>query len=369
MQRTTMRQTTLPLAGSLVLCCAIGTQAHAQNNTTLYGLIDAGVERLNNVSTGGSITRMPSIAGSAASRWGLRGSEDLGNGLKAVFTLESGFGSDNGALQQGGRAFGRQAFVGLSGSWGTVSLGRQYSMLFPGAANTDIFLAQIYGAGAFDTYLAGPRLDNALAYLGKFNGVTLGALYSLGKDVQTCPGERANGSECRAWSAVLKYDAPTWGVGTWIDEQRGYDGSGDTPATADLSGKKDQRLALSGYAMLSQTKLTANYMQRKNDAAANAYRKSSLWSLGVAYPVTQAITLEAQYYHFDYKDSNDGGKMLALRGTYPFSKRTAAYATLGILRNAGNARFSPSVGASNTALAPAAGENQTGVMVGLRHAF
>ena len=47
MQRTTMRQTTLPLAGSLVLCCAIGAPAHAQNHPTLYGLIDAGVERLN----------------------------------------------------------------------------------------------------------------------------------------------------------------------------------------------------------------------------------------------------------------------------------------------------------------------------------
>jgi len=364
-----MQRTPLSLASALALCGALAAPAYAQSNVTLYGLIDAGVERLNHTSAGGGITRMPSIAGSAASRWGLRGSEDLGDGLKAVFTLESGFGSDNGAFQQGGRAFGRQAFVGLSGGWGTVSLGRQYSMLFPGAANTDIFLAQIYGAGAFDTYLAGPRLVNALAYLGKFGGVTLGALYSLGKDAQTCPGERGKGSECRAWSAVLKYDAPGWGVGTWIDEQRGLDGSGDTPATADLSGKKDQRLALSGYAMLGQTKLVANYMQRKNDAAADAYRKSSLWSLGVAHPVTQAITLEAQYYHFAYKDSDDGGKMLALRGTYAFSKRTAAYATVGMLRNDGNARFSPSVGVSNTALAPVAGQNQTGLMVGLRHAF
>jgi len=364
-----MQRTPLSLASALALCCTLAAPAHAQSDVTLYGLIDAGVERLNHTSAGGGITRMPSIAGSAASRWGLRGSEDLGGGLKTVFTLESGFAPDNGSLQQGGRAFGRQAFVGLSGGWGTVSLGRQYSMLLPGSANTDIFLAQIYGAGAFDTYLAGPRLDNSVAYLGKFSSVTLGALYSLGKDAQTCPGERGRGSECRAWSAVLKYDAPTWGVGTWIDEQRGLDGSRETPATADLSGKKDQRLALSGYTLLGQTKLTANYMQRKNDAALNAYRKSNLWSLGVAHPVTQAITLEAQYYHFDYKDSADGGKMLALRGTYAFSKRTTAYATVGALRNDGNARFSPSVGVSNTALAPVAGQNQTGLMVGLRHAF
>lgn len=365
-----MKSTSLSLASALAICAGIAGPVQAQQSSvTLYGLVDAGVEQLNNVSTGGSLTRMPSIAGSAASRWGVRGSEDLGGGLKAVFTLESGFSADNGSLQQGRRAFGRQAFVGLAGGWGTVSMGRQYSMLFPGAANTDIFLAQIYGAGAFDTYLAGPRLDNSIAYQGKFSGVTLGALYSLGRDTQTCAGERGNGSECHAWSAVLKYDAATWGVGSWIDQQRGRDGSSDATPSADLSDKTDQRVAISGYVMLGQTKLAANYMNRKNEAATEALRKSTLWSLGVVQPITPAITLEAQYYHFDYKRSDDGGKMFVVRGTYAFSKRTAAYATVGALSNDGNARFSPSVGVSNTALAPSAGHNQTGIMVGLRHAF
>ncbi|MFC4623626.1 porin, partial [Comamonas nitrativorans] len=276
------------LTTTLLLCAGSIASAQAQN-VTLYGLVDTGVERLDNTSTGGSITRMPSIAGSAASRWGLRGSEDLGNGLKAVFTLESGFGLDTGETQQGGRAFGRQAFVGLSGQWGTLSLGRQYSMLFPGAANTDIFLAQIYGAGAFDTYLAGPRLDNSIAYLGKFGSVTAGVLYSLGKDAQNCAGESSNSSECRSWSAVLKYDAPTWGVGTWVDEQNGRD---NRPAGgADLSDKSDRRLALNGYVMLGKTKLAANYMQRRNEAAVQAQRKSTLWSLGVSHPLTTAVTL------------------------------------------------------------------------------
>lgn len=361
-----MQRITTSLATTLLLCAGAATSAQAQN-VTLYGLVDTGIERLDNTSSGGSITRMPSIAGSAASRWGLRGSEDLGNGLKAVFTLESGFGLDTGETQQGGRAFGRQAFVGLSGQWGTLSLGRQYSMLFPGAANTDIFLAQIYGAGAFDTYLAGPRLDNSIAYLGKFSGVTAGVLYSLGKDAQNCAGESSNSSECRSWSAVLKYDAPTWGVGTWVDEQNGRDNR--PTGGADLSDKSDRRLALNGYVLLGKTKLAANYMQRRNEAAVPAQRKSTLWSLGVSHPLNTAVTLEAQYYGFDYKDSADGAQMLVLRGTYAFSKRTAAYTTVGFMRNDGKARFSPSVGASNTALAPLAGRNQTGLMVGLRHAF
>lgn len=361
-----MQRIATSLTTTLLLCAGAATSAQAQN-VTLYGLVDTGIERLNNTSTGGSITRMPSIAGSAASRWGLRGSEDLGNGLKAVFTLEAGFGLDTGETQQGGRAFGRQAFVGLSGQWGTLSLGRQYSMLLPGSANSDLFLAQIYGTGAFDTYLAGPRLDNALAYLGKFGGVTAGVLYSLGRDGLSCPGESSNSSDCRAWSAVLKYDAPTWGVGTWADEQNGRDNS--PTGGADLSDRTDRRLALNGYVLLGKTKLVANYMQRRNEAAVPAQRKSTLWSLGVSHPLNTAVTLEAQYYGFDYKDSADGAQMLVLRGTYAFSKRTAAYTTLGFMRNDGKARFSPSVGASNTALAPLAGRNQTGLMVGLRHAF
>ncbi len=361
-----MQRIATSLTTTLLLCAGAATSAQAQN-VTLYGLVDTGIERLDNTSTGGSITRMPSIAGSAASRWGLRGSEDLGNGLKAVFTLEAGFGLDTGETQQGGRAFGRQAFVGLSGQWGTLSLGRQYSMLLPGSANSDLFLAQIYGTGAFDTYLAGPRLDNALAYLGKFGGVTAGVLYSLGRDGLSCPGESSNSSECRSWSAVLKYDAPTWGVGTWVDEQNGRDNR--PTGGADLSDKSDRRLALNGYVLLGKTKLVANYMQRRNEAAVPAQRKSTLWSLGVSHPLNTAVTLEAQYYGFDYKDSADGAQMLVLRGTYAFSKRTAAYTTLGFMRNDGKARFSPSVGASNTALAPLAGRNQTGLMVGLRHAF
>ncbi len=364
-----MRRTqpfTAPMLGALLLCAGASAPALAQN-VTLYGLVDTGIERLDNTSSGSSVMRMPSIAGSAASRWGLRGTEDLGNGLKAVFTLESGFGLDSGETQQGGRAFGRQAFVGISGSWGQLSLGRQYSMLLPGSANSDLFLAQIYGTGAFDTYLAGPRLDNALAYLGKFGGVTAGVLYSLGRDGFSCLGESSNNSECRAWSAVLKYDTPTWGVGSWIDEQNGRDSR--ATGGADLSEKTDRRWAINGYVLLGKTKLAANYMQRKNESAAATQQKSTLWSLGVAHPLSTAVTLEAQYYDFSYKDSSDGGKMLAVRGTYAFSKRTAVYATVGVLRNDGNARFSPSVGASNTALAPLAGENQTGVMVGLRHTF
>jgi len=88
------------------------TMAHAQSSVTLYGLIDAGITYTNNQrghsnwqETSGSVN---------GSRWGLRGAEDLGGGLKAIFTLENGFNINNGTLGQQSRMFGRQAYVGLS---------------------------------------------------------------------------------------------------------------------------------------------------------------------------------------------------------------------------------------------------------------
>jgi GBP family porin len=101
------------------------TMAHAQSSVTLYGLIDAGITYVNNA--GGHAQWQEQSGTINGSRWGLRGAEDLGGGLKAIFTLENGFGINNGTFKQQGREFGRQAFVGLtSDQFGSVTLGRQY---------------------------------------------------------------------------------------------------------------------------------------------------------------------------------------------------------------------------------------------------
>jgi predicted porin len=98
--------------------------AHAQTSVTLYGIVDSGLVYINNQS---GHANLETITGQTnGSRWGLRGSEDLGAGLKAIFTLENGFDSSNGKLLQGGREFGRQAYMGLSSeSLGTFTMGRQ----------------------------------------------------------------------------------------------------------------------------------------------------------------------------------------------------------------------------------------------------
>ncbi|MEG1771634.1 MAG: porin, partial [Comamonas sp.] len=83
-----------------LLAAACGA-TQAQTSVMIYGLLDASVEHLTNATpAGASLTRMPGLTGSAPSRLGFRGTEDLGAGLKAVFTLESGLGVDSGTFNQ-----------------------------------------------------------------------------------------------------------------------------------------------------------------------------------------------------------------------------------------------------------------------------
>src|SRR5665647_3781484 len=95
-----------------VVAILAASAAQAQSSVQVYGLIDAGVEHVTNVDAAGhSLTRMPNLSGGTfPSRLGFRGTEDIGGGLKAVFTLENGFGPDSGTLNQGNRLFGRQAW-------------------------------------------------------------------------------------------------------------------------------------------------------------------------------------------------------------------------------------------------------------------
>nr|WP_241021488.1 porin [Burkholderia sp. Ac-20353] len=105
----------------------------------------------------------------------------MGGGLSAVFVLESGFAPGRGTLNQSGRLFGRQAYVGLSSRWGTLSFGRQYSQIF-WAMPGDSMGSNIYAAGFLDGYLSQPRLDNAIVYSFSSSGVTFGVSFSLGRD-------------------------------------------------------------------------------------------------------------------------------------------------------------------------------------------
>lgn len=363
-----------------LLGLAAVSSVHAQS-VTLYGMVDAGIESVSNVSAVGTLTRMPSTTGILPSRLGMRGKEDLGAGLSAVYTLEMGFGPDTGASGQGGRLFGRQSTVGLAGDWGAVTLGRQWTMLFWSLIDSDVVGPAVYGLGSLDNYIPNSRVDNSIAYKGKFGDLTVGGTYSLGRDTvnagpspagTNCTGENgADAQACREWSALMKYDTKTWGAAVGYDALNGRTPTSGTdvvlPAGLTASSKTDARLMVNGYLKLSSVKLAGGLIRRTNDGSA-AKPKSDLWYVGAAYPLTSAWTIDGTYAKLSYKDvSNFDSSLLALRSLYKMSNRTTLYAQVGVVNNDSLANVSVSGGAPGSN--PAMGSSQTGVMLGVNHAF
>jgi predicted porin len=355
-------------AGLMGASMGAAVSASAQN-VMLYGIFDTGVERVTNVGANrDSVVRMPSITGTLASRFGLRGSEDLGGGLKAIFLMESGFAPDTGASNQGGRLFGRQAYVGLQGNWGTISFGRQYSYMYIVGIG-DTLGGNIYTAGLLDPYLANARLDNSIVYKGTFDGLTVGASYSLGRDTVAsaagggCAGESAADSKaCRDVSAMVQYIAGDWGLALAGERMWGGGGNG---SPLPLSSQTDTRAYISGFYKVGRANFGGGFVRRNNEGSSTP--KSNFWHVGVSY-VIDAIQLDAQYGRLDIKDSANDAQVLAARATHHFSKRTSAYVTAGRMKNQGLSAISID-GGNATGSNPAPGVSQTGVMVGLRHIF
>ncbi|MEX3960493.1 porin [Trinickia sp. EG282A] len=171
------------LAASLA---ALSFPVFAQNSVTLYGIIDEGFNYTNNV--GGSKVYELQSGYAQGSRWGLKGSEDLGGGLKTVFQIENGFNVNNGKLGQGGLMFGRQAYVGLAqDKYGTLTLGRQYDSLVDYLAQTTangnwggaIFSHPYDNDNTDNTF----RVNNTIKYTSPtLAGFQFGGTYSFSND-------------------------------------------------------------------------------------------------------------------------------------------------------------------------------------------
>lgn len=176
--------------------------ASAQSSVTLYGLVDMGVGYTNNVG-GHSVWQMAS-GFAQGSRWGLKGTEDLGGGYNALFQIENGFNANSGTLGQGGRGFGRQAYVGLgSQRFGTVTLGRQYDSvvdyLAPTTANGSWGVYPF--THPFDNDNTGNtfRVNNTAKYASPdLSGFTFGGTYSFSNDTGF--------SNNRQWSVGAQYE-------------------------------------------------------------------------------------------------------------------------------------------------------------------
>ncbi|WP_082855366.1 porin [Paraburkholderia phytofirmans] len=359
------------------LAAFASSASHAQSSVTLYGVIDTGVEYVTNVGPQkSSSVHMPSLTASLPSLWGLRGKEDLGGGLKAIFVLESGFAPAQGTLNQGGRLFGRQAYVGLSGRWGTLTLGRQYSQIFWAILTGDTLAPNIFAAADLDPYLTQPRVDNAIAYTFTSSGLTVAVTYSLGRDaVDSAPAGGCAGQSptdwraCKAMSGMVKYDAGKWGVAAAVD--RNY-GGGGTGSPLPHSSQTDTRAVIDGYVKFGNSTLGAGFLHRINHGVQTPAifdATSNYWWVGGSYLPLPDIALDAQFGHITVSGHAAGGSVIAARAMYFFSKATSVYVTAGRVFNQRNAAFSIDGGVVPPASTPLPGVDQTGAMVGIRHLF
>lgn len=388
-----MKKTSLIFAAA---SAAFASAAHAQSSVTLYGLIDAGLSYVSNEANQASDVTPGGLANGKAmfgltggnvqqSRWGLRGAEDLGGGLKVVFTLESGFDVTNGKTATSS-LFNRQAVVGLSSAdYGTVTLGRQYDSVVD-------YLAPISATGSWGgTYFAHfgdadnlnstYSTNNSIKYQSaNYAGFSMSGMYGFSNQA----GGFANN---RAYSVGAGYNYGGLQVAAAYLQLQGLN-SGNTngavqnglPVVLGALGLQNQRVWGLGanYAfgpavigtVFTQTRVqdkVADVSVRYNNYEVNGrYNFSPAFFVGASYTYTQGLRNTPA--SGDTNNRSSHWNQFGLMADYSLSKRTDLYATSVAQIGANN-----SVGANavqiNGTDAPSSSKSQVVVSAGIRHRF
>ncbi|CAB3643319.1 Outer membrane porin protein [Paraburkholderia graminis C4D1M] len=392
--------------------------AQAQSNVTLYGIIDIGVNYLNNAQSARTATGLRGgkqwsvmdggTGGLQGSRWGLKGAEDLGGGMKAIFLLESGFSANNGTLGQGGAEFGRQAWVGISTTrYGKVTLGRQYDEVVD-------FYAPLLAAPQWGGYMVEHpsdldnasntrRVNNSIKYTSPtIAGLTVAGLYSLG-------GVAGSFGTNRVWSVGAGYANGPLSVGVGYlnahNPNTSFYGTNPNagPATANnlggagsatspqsnpiyagyASAKNLQIAAISAAYAIGPATLGVAYSNTRFQDLGSSSGPNPLGYTGTAYfhnieasakwQVTPAFVLGAA---FDYTTGSgaagrNGAKyeLSSLGADYFLSKRTDVYTVAVYEHASGTDSLNQPAVATITGMTPSSTNNQVAVRVGIRHKF
>ncbi|MFN6992875.1 MAG: porin [Aquincola tertiaricarbonis] len=358
------------LVGTLGISAA--AVAHAQSTVTLYGLLDVAPAVYSRTNAADDRMFKLNTDTGSSSRFGVRGTEDLGGGLSAFFNLESPVDAKNGTAA-GGASSGacnpaagcagatapafwrRNAFVGLKGSFGELTLGRNYTA------------AVIKQA---DTLSATP------------SGINTGMATVLA----------SQGISNDFWNSnQIRYDSPPLGpIDFAVHVAAGEGASGKSyggnvrflqgPVAVSLSAQKDENLAgrsvtwaiLSGSYNFGGFKLHAAANKVDNADGVVGFVDSTFWSVGGSVKATDLLTLAAQYWTVREKvGASTTSKQLVLNADYRLSKRTALYVLFGSVDNKdlgiaplwGNQNF------SGTGNVVAANDKNNGLAMGIRHVF
>ncbi|WP_395062809.1 porin [Paraburkholderia silvatlantica] len=345
---------------SMVVCAAVVCSvAHAQSSVTLYGLVDAGITYTNNAvsSTGhGALVQFTS-GSSQGDRWGVTGKEDLGGGLKAIFTLESGFQLSNGALAQSGLLFNREAFVGLDGRFGTLTVGRQYDFIgdiFPAysiAGNTAAGILgwgiPAYAAGGYtlDNRLWGDNINNSVKYLSPtISGFSVGAMYGFGN----VAGSLGTDS---SMNFLLNYSHD--GLAASLSYFKQHNATDSANLTEYAGGASYSLGKAQIFGVVTDVQLSSGTKAR-----------ALTYDGGMTYFVRPDISLGAG---FQFQERNNGvgsANQVTIGADYFISKQTDVYFVGALAHDHGyGAQIEAALGS------PSSTDFQTAARVGIRHKF
>lgn len=352
------------LMAVLLPCSFLGAaQAEETSAVTIYGRVSGGVDYINHVAlpAGGTGSKVEY----GANKWGpsflgLKGSEDLGGGLKAVFNLENMFSAGDGAVFGGG-LWNRYAVVGFSSSsWGTVLLGRAMTLVDAELWALDPFGMQTTSIGTLVNFRNSGSPNNAITYNSpEFGGLSFRLQGEL--------GEKAGDSKAnRGLAGTVSYTAGNLTMKAVYEELR--------DATGNFSNlyANSKEYAFGGKYALKDLTLFAGVSRITSDDHTVADRlnptastKNQMYWLGATYQITPALNLIGAAYRANLNRGGGSATLYAVGADYFLSKRTMLYTTIGSVANKGAADFS--VHASGPQ--PLPGSNQQTAYAGMMHWF
>ncbi len=355
-----MKLTALALAIAATVVTATAVQA-GETSVQVYGLIDAGIDYTTHANAAGNSAVRVISGGKNTSRWGIKGSEDLGGSLKAVYGLEGGILLDTGASD--GVLFKRQAFVGLEGELGRIIIGRSFTTTYDFVILFDPLGYAPNYSWATSSNATGPSkygmttaFDNLIKYSGKTGEFRYGATIGLGE-------QSGNTADSRKYSVGGSWTHDAMALMAAYEKVNGN--------IVSATGNRDETTALQLAAdyKTGPWRFTAGLRDYKLVAgkAATADVKATTYWGGVSYLVTPAITVTGAVYAVNVKNvapnADADPVMFVARTLYALSKRTDLYVAAAHAK-AGNGKL---VGLSRDD--PGFSTTQTGLTVGIQHRF
>lgn len=374
---------------------ALATTAQAQSSVTLYGLMDAGVSYVTSAKTaaGGSAHNFKFDDGVIqGNRWGVKGTEDLGDGLQAIFTLEGGFALGTGVAAQGGDEFGRQAFVGLAKRGiGSLTFGRQYSF------STDYISRFAAGGMTIGNYefrmndvdqLTSSRINNAVKFSSaNFSGLTFGAMYGFsnqagafaGSPTTTTAGVTAPGSS-RTTSFGANYEYRAFSMGAAYTDIT-YPGAASpafpiTIANVNPFGDKDLRtIGVGAKYDFGKTLIFGNWTNTRFEGLLGQTSRFNNYEIDARYTVTAPLFVALSYTYSNLSGAASGRwNQVGTIADYSLSKRTDVY-VLAVYQKAygsnGGVPVQAEIGSSSSFFgnSGSGSDKQIATRIGIRHRF